>query len=113
MGGPRKGCKCPLIGLTSAVSDPFSLAANEGVTQKAFCPDGFISISGGLQGEQEVTAPCMIRESHPEPDGSAWVINVFSTEATNTDLRVGVVCFSRRSFELQGQSRLLDWAPAE
>jgi hypothetical protein len=109
----RKGCTCPLIGLTSAVSEPFSLGANEGVTRKAFCPEGFISISGGLQGEQEVTAPCMIRESHPEPDGSAWVINVFCTEATNTDLQVGVACFSRRSFELQGQRRLLDFTPRQ
>jgi hypothetical protein len=98
----KRSCKCQLIGLTSAESDPFSLAAGTGATRKALCPDGFIAISGGLQGESEVTAPCMIRESHPEPDGSAWVVNVFCTEATNTDLRVGVVCFSRRSFQLQG-----------
>jgi hypothetical protein len=99
----HKKCKCALIGLTSAESDPFSLAAGTGVTRKDLCPDGFISISGGLQGESEVTAQCMIRESHPEPDGSAWVINVFCTEDTNTDLRVGVVCFSKRSFQLQGR----------
>ena len=44
-----------------------------GVTKQALCPDGFVSISGGLQGEAEVTAACQIRESHPAPDGSAWV----------------------------------------
>jgi len=88
------------IGLTSAVSDPFSLPANSGLTQRAFCPEGFVAISGGLQGDSEVTATCMMRESHPAPDGSAWIVNVFCTEATNTPLRVGVVCFSRSSFRL-------------
>jgi hypothetical protein len=88
------------IGLTSAVSDPFSLPANAGRTQQAVCPEGFVAISGGVQGDSEVTAACMMRESHPAPDGSAWIVNVFCTEATNTPLRVGVVCFSRRSFQL-------------
>jgi hypothetical protein len=88
------------IGLTSAVSDPFSLPANSGLTQRAFCPEGFVAISGGLQGDSEVTATCMMRESHPAPDGSAWIVNVFCTQDTNTALRVGVVCFSRSSFQL-------------
>lgn len=105
----KRPCKCQLIGLTSAVSEPFSLEANKGVTKQANCPEGFVSISGGLQGEAEVTAPCMIRESHPAPDGSAWIVNVFCTEATNTPLQVGVVCFSRSSFQLQEASPLLHW----
>ena len=88
------------IGLTSAVSDPFSLPANAGRTQQAVCPEGFVAISGGVQGDSEVTAACMMRESHPAPDGSAWIVNVFCTEASNTPLRVGVVCFRRRSFQL-------------
>ncbi|MGH2616564.1 MAG: hypothetical protein ACRDJC_15090, partial [Thermomicrobiales bacterium] len=101
----RKKCKCKAIeriGLTSAESEPFSVGANEGVTERVECPHGFIAISGGLEGVSEVTAPCMIRESHDEPDGSAWVVNVFCTKATNTELRVGVICFSRNSFRLQG-----------
>lgn len=96
----RKTCKCPLIGLTSAESAPFALGANEGVTKKAVCPEGFIAISGGLQGASAVTVPCMIRESRVEPDGSAWVIDVLSTEATNTDLVVGAICFRKSSFQL-------------
>ena len=109
----KRPCKCQLIGLTSAESDPFMLDANKGVTKQANCPEGFVSISGGLQGEAEVTAPCMIRESHPAPDGSAWIVNVFCTEATNTPLRVGVVCFSRSSFQLVGASPMLHWKPGE
>jgi hypothetical protein len=100
-----------LIGLASALSEPFSLGKDQGVTKQANCPTGFISISGGLQGEAEVTAPCMIRESHPAPDGSAWIVNVFCTDATNTPLQVGVVCFSRGSFQLEEQSSLLHWKP--
>jgi hypothetical protein len=92
-----------LIGLTSSISEPFSLGANEGVTKRAACPDGFIALSGGLQGDSEVTVPCMIRESRTEPDGSAWVVNVFCTEATNTALRVGAICLSRSSFQLVAQ----------
>jgi hypothetical protein len=107
----KKPCKCQLIGLTSAESDPFTLEANNGVTKQANCPAGFVSISGGLQGEAEVTAPCMIRESHPAPDGGAWIVNVFCTQATNTPLRVGVVCFSRSSFQLEASSSLLHWQP--
>lgn len=90
------------IGLTSAESEPFSPGAGEGAVMKASCPPGFIAISGGLEGVEPVTAPCMIRESHDEADGSAWVINVFCTEATNTPLKVGVICFSRDSFRLEG-----------
>ena len=90
------------IGLTSAESEPFSPGAGQGAVMKASCPEGFIAISGGLEGVDPVTAPCMIRESHDEPDGSAWVINVFCTEATNTPLKVGVICFSRDSFRLEG-----------
>jgi hypothetical protein len=105
----NKKCKCPLIGLTSAESEPFSLAADSGATMKAVCPEGFIALSGGLQGESEVTAQCMIRESHTEPDGSAWVVNVFCTEATNVDLVVGAICFSLRSFQPQGQSSVQTW----
>jgi hypothetical protein len=88
------------IGLTSAESDPFTLTANNGVTRKATCPDGFVSISGGLQGTTEVTAACQIRESYPSADGTGWNINVFCTQDTNTPLRVGVICFSRNSFNL-------------
>ena len=99
----RRKCTCPLIGLTSAESEPFSLAAGTGVSKKAVCPDGFIALSGGLQGASEVTAPCMIRESRVEPDGSAWVINVFCIEATNIELVVGAICLSRNSFQLQEQ----------
>jgi hypothetical protein len=98
----KKPCRCNLIGLTSALSEPFSVGADQGVTKKASCPAGFIAISGGLQGESEVTVPCMIRESRVEADGSAWVINVFCTEATNTQLRVGAICFSTSSFQQQG-----------
>ncbi len=98
----RKKCPCQPIGLASAESEPFMVSANAGVTMRAFCPAGFIAISGGLQGAREVTAPCMIRESHDESSGAAWVVNVFCTEATNTELRVGVICFSRDSFQLQG-----------
>jgi hypothetical protein len=76
------------------------LGANEGVTKKAVCPEDFIAISGGLQGASAVTVPCMIRESRVEPDGSAWVINVLCTEATNTDLVVGAICFRKSSFQL-------------
>ena len=89
-----------LIGLASALSEPFTLGANQGATVKASCPTGFIGISGGLEGESEVTSPCMIRESHVEPDGRAWKVNVFCLEATNTPLRVGVICFSEDSFQL-------------
>lgn len=35
-------------------------------------------------GTGKVTAPCMIRESHVDPSGSAWMVNVSCTEATNT-----------------------------
>lgn len=89
------------IGLTSAESEPFMVGANEGVVMKAFCPQGFIAISGGLQGVDPVTVPCMIRESHDEASGAAWVVNVFCSEAANTPLKVGVICFSRDSFRLQ------------
>jgi hypothetical protein len=105
----RKKCNCPLIGLTSAESEPFLLEAGTGATMKALCPDGFIALSGGLQGASEVTAQCMIRESHTEPDGSAWAVNVFCTEAANTDLVVGAICFSMRSFQPQGQSSVQTW----
>ncbi|MFN8661430.1 MAG: hypothetical protein U0075_06025 [Thermomicrobiales bacterium] len=95
-----------LIGLASALSDPFTLGANQGATVKAVCPAGYIGISGGLEGESEVTAPCMIRESHVEPDGQAWKVNVYCLAATNTPLRVGVICFSEDSFRLPGDGRI-------
>lgn len=102
-GGERKGKKTHKshkIGLTSALSDPFTLTANNGVTRKATCPDGFVSISGGLQGDTEVTSACPIRESYASADGTGWNVNVFCTQDTNTPLRVGVICFSRNSFNL-------------
>jgi hypothetical protein len=68
--GRHKGGKRDKIGLTSALSDPFSLPANVGLTQRAFCPAGFVAINGGLQGVSDVTVPCMIRESRPTPDGT-------------------------------------------
>jgi hypothetical protein len=90
------------IGLTSAVSSPFALTANTGVTQKAVCPTGFVAISGGLQGQSEVSVACQIRESYPSADGSGWNINVFCTQDTNTPLMVGAVCFNRKNLRLQG-----------
>lgn len=96
----KKACACSKIGLTSAESAPFTVGANQGVTRQANCPAGFIAISGGLEGVTAVTAPCMIRESHVDPSGSAWIVNVFCTEATNTPLLVGAICFSEASFQL-------------
>lgn len=97
----RKSCTCQKIGLTSAESAPFEVGANQGVTRQADCAAGFIAISGGLEGVNAVTAPCMIRESHVDPSGSAWIVNVYCTEATNTPLLVGAICFSEASFQLQ------------
>lgn len=97
----KKRCTCQKIGLTSAESAPFTVGANQGETRQATCPAGFIAISGGLEGVNAVTAPCMIRESHVDPSGSAWIVNVFCTEATNTPLIVGAICFSEESFQLQ------------
>ena len=100
--GKKNQGKRARIGLTSAVSNPFSLAANTGVTQKAVCPTGFVAISGGLQGQTEVTVACQIRESYPSADGTGWNVNVFCTQDTNTPLQVGVVCFNRKNLRLQG-----------
>lgn len=97
----KRTCTCQKIGLTSAESAPFLVGANQGVTRQADCPAGFIAISGGLEGVNAVTAPCMMRESHVDASGSAWIVNVFCTEATNTPLLVGAICFSEASFLLQ------------
>ena len=79
------------------------MQAGTGVTKKASCPEGFFPISGGLEGATEVTAACQIRESYASADGSGWNINVFCTEATNTDLRVGAICFAENRFHDEGQ----------
>jgi hypothetical protein len=99
----RRRCKCKPIGFASALSEPFSLQADTGVTMKASCPEGFFPISGGLEGATEVTANCQIRESYASADGSGWNINVFCAEASNTTLRVGVICFAESRFRDEGQ----------
>jgi hypothetical protein len=94
----RKKCNCPPIGLTFAESAPFTVAAGAQKTEQAVCPTGFLALSGGLEGESEVTVPCMVSESHVTPDGAAWVVNVYCLEASNTNLRVGAICLSESSF---------------
>ena len=60
-------------------------------------------MSGGLEGATEVTVACQIRESYASADGSGWNINVLCTQDTNTDLRVGVICFAESRFHDVGQ----------
>jgi hypothetical protein len=100
--GKKTSGKTTKIGLTSAVGSPFAVTAHSGTTQKATCPTGFVAISGGLQGQTEVTVACQIRESYPSADGSGWNVNVFCAQDTNTPLMVGVVCFNRKNLRLQG-----------
>jgi hypothetical protein len=109
----HKKCNCPPIGLTFALSDPFSVAADTQKTEQAVCPDGFLALSGGLQGAEEVTVPCMVSESHVTADGTAWVVNVYCTEATNTNLVVGALCFSTSSFQPQNPLRGRNWFQAD
>jgi hypothetical protein len=101
----RRPCNCPApsqINLTFALSDPFSVAAGAGVTREATCPAGFLALSGGVEGiAGELTSECMIRESHTDADGDAWIVNVFCTQATNVDLVVGALCFGKSSFHVQ------------
>lgn len=104
-----KKCHCPLIGLTFAESDPFSVAAGAHKTEQAVCPAGFLALSGGLEGTGKVTVPCMISESHVTADGNAWVVNVFCIEATNTNLVVGAICFNESSFQPENPSRRQNW----
>jgi hypothetical protein len=109
----RKKCNCPPIGLTFALSDPFAVAADTQKTEQAVCPAGFLALSGGLQGEEEVTVPCMVSESHVTADGSSWVVNVYCTEATNTNLVVGALCFSTSSFQPSNSPRGKNWFQAD
>lgn len=82
------------------------MAADSQETEQAVCPTGFLALSGGLEGESEVTVPCMVSESHVTPDGSAWVVNVYCLEATNTNLFVGAICFSESSFVSDNPGRV-------